>query len=325
MKRFLTALALLFTLTARAQVAMMTLNDIPGTMQVCVTNWGPYIDAKNAIFTNATFLVNGRGGRLATNNVINLTAADVGTLTDEQILMLSATNQVEQWITTNGTVLKIGSGNIMEYAAIDCNGGSVAVSGAGSTQCNGFYLPTPQDPLYAFTRSDGSFGIRLFTELQSAEIVRVSDDAIFYTSTNTAFPFGPFESFSGVGQLPVPQSRAVYGLQAGELIKTYPLPTDTPLYVEPWGVWTNVTGSVTLTNHNEAPIFLHGTGAVAVSWSGLRSPRPVYLVARGMESLSFLGAYGVSGATYQTNASNHFVFWSYGTNVLFNAVTATED
>jgi len=93
-----------------------------------------------------------------------------------------------------------------------------------------------------------------------------------------------------------------------------------------FAVWTNQTGSVTITNTNEVPIKLYGTGAVSVAFSGLRSPRPLYLVMRGPSAVTFpANTHFVGGGNWQTNMSNHFVVWSYGTNLFVNAVTASED
>lgn len=70
MKRIILTLSLMFALHAPAQVAMMTLNDVPGDMQVCVTNWGPYIaSATNTLSTNLTALANSFAQYAATNQV----------------------------------------------------------------------------------------------------------------------------------------------------------------------------------------------------------------------------------------------------------------
>jgi hypothetical protein len=92
-----------------------------------------------------------------------------------------------------------------------------------------------------------------------------------------------------------------------------------------WIGITNLAAAVTVTNNYERPIYLYATGTVAVSFSGLRTPMPIYLVVRGPSSLTIPGAYYVGGGTFQTNMSNHFVVWKYGTNLMVNAVTATED
>jgi hypothetical protein len=92
-----------------------------------------------------------------------------------------------------------------------------------------------------------------------------------------------------------------------------------------WIGRTNLTGIVTLTNSYERPQYLYATGAVTVAFAGLRAPQPVYLVVRGASSLAFAGAYVVGGGNWQTNMSNHFVVWAWGTNTLVNPVTATED
>ena len=92
-----------------------------------------------------------------------------------------------------------------------------------------------------------------------------------------------------------------------------------------WIGITNLAASVTVTNVNERPIFLYATGTVSVTFSGLRTPMPLYLVLRGPDSLTFPGAYYIGGGTWQTNMSNHFVVWKYGTNLFVNPVTASED
>ena len=92
-----------------------------------------------------------------------------------------------------------------------------------------------------------------------------------------------------------------------------------------WIGVTNLSASVTVTNVNERPIYLYATGTVSVAFSGLRTPMPLYLVLRGPDSLTFPGAYYIGGGTWQTNMSNHFVVWTYGTNLFVNPVTASED
>lgn len=102
--------------------------------------------------------------------------------------------------------------------------------------------------------------------------------------------------------------------------------TNAAVAVPAFSVWTNQTGSVTISNTNEAPVKLYGTGAVSVAFSGLRPPRPLYLVMRGPSSVSWpANTHFVGGGTWQTNMSNHFVVWSYGTNLFVNPVTASED
>jgi hypothetical protein len=92
-----------------------------------------------------------------------------------------------------------------------------------------------------------------------------------------------------------------------------------------WIGITNLAAAVTITNSYERPVYLYSTGTVAVAFAGLRTPMPLYLVLRGPSSLTFPGAYYVGGGTWQTNMSNHFVVWKYGTNLFVNPVTATED
>lgn len=93
-----------------------------------------------------------------------------------------------------------------------------------------------------------------------------------------------------------------------------------------WIVYSNVTESVTLTNRSERPLYLYATGNVSVAFSGLRDPSPVYFVARGPSSLTFpAGTHFVGGGYWQTNMSNHFIVWRYGTNLFCNPVTTSED
>jgi hypothetical protein len=92
-----------------------------------------------------------------------------------------------------------------------------------------------------------------------------------------------------------------------------------------WIGITNLAAAVTITNSFERPVYLYSTGTVAVAFSGLRTPMPLYLVLRGPDSLTFPGAYYVGGGSWQTNMSNHFVVWQYGTNLYVNPVTASED
>ena len=92
-----------------------------------------------------------------------------------------------------------------------------------------------------------------------------------------------------------------------------------------WIGITNLAASVTVTNSYERPVYLYATGTVSVTFSGLRTPMPLYLVMRGPDSLTMPGAYYVGGGTFQTNMSNHYIVWKYGTNLFINLITATED
>jgi len=92
-----------------------------------------------------------------------------------------------------------------------------------------------------------------------------------------------------------------------------------------WQTYTNLSGSVTITNVNERPVYAHATGAVSVAVQGLRPPMPVYLVVRSEKSVTFpTNTYFVGGATFQTNRANHFVVWSYGAELYVNPLTTTE-
>lgn len=100
---------------------------------------------------------------------------------------------------------------------------------------------------------------------------------------------------------------------------------ETALAAPEWIGITNLAAAVTITNSYERPVYLYATGTVSVAFSGLRTPMPLYLVLRGPDSLTFPGAYYIGGGTWQTNMSNHFVVWTYGTNLFVNPVTASED
>jgi hypothetical protein len=92
-----------------------------------------------------------------------------------------------------------------------------------------------------------------------------------------------------------------------------------------WMGITNLAASVTLTNDAERPVYLYSTGTVSLAFSGLRAPMPLYLIVRGPDSLTVPGAYYVGGGSFQTNMANHYIVWQWGTNLLVNPVTATED
>lgn len=92
-----------------------------------------------------------------------------------------------------------------------------------------------------------------------------------------------------------------------------------------WQGITNLASSITVSNSFERPVYLYATGEVSVAFAGLRTPNPLYLVLRGPDSVSFPGAYIVGGGTWQTNQSNHFLVWTYGTNTFLNAITTSED
>jgi len=95
--------------------------------------------------------------------------------------------------------------------------------------------------------------------------------------------------------------------------------------VEGWLTFTNLTGSVTLTNQYEAPIAISGTGAVSVAFSGLRVPYPLYFTAHGFTSMTApAGSYVVGGGSWQTNRVNHFIVWQYSTNLYLNPVITSE-
>jgi hypothetical protein len=95
--------------------------------------------------------------------------------------------------------------------------------------------------------------------------------------------------------------------------------------VEGWITYSNLTGSVTLTNQFEAPIAISGTGAVSVAFSGLRTPHPVYFTAHSFSSITFpAGTYLVGGGMWQTNRVNHFLVWQYSTNLYVNPLISTE-
>ena len=105
------------------------------------------------------------------------------------------------------------------------------------------------------------------------------------------------------------------------LIDSIPNLTAAPV----WNNLTNMSGSVTLTNALEAPIYLHATGAVSIAFSGLRTPLPVYLVVRSPASVSFpTNTYFVGGGSFQTNRANHYIIWDYASGLYVTPVTTTE-
>ncbi len=92
-----------------------------------------------------------------------------------------------------------------------------------------------------------------------------------------------------------------------------------------WIAQTNTALSITLTNDLERPQFLFATGAVSLAFSGLRPPQPIYLIVKGPSSVTFpAGTHFVGGASWQTNAANHFIVWQFGTNVFVNPTTTSE-
>lgn len=93
-----------------------------------------------------------------------------------------------------------------------------------------------------------------------------------------------------------------------------------------WIGVTNYAAACTVTNALERPQFLYATGDVSVAFAGLRPPQPFYFVLRGPSSVAFpAGTHFVGGGSWQTNMSNHFVVWQYGTNLFVNPVTTSED
>jgi hypothetical protein len=96
-------------------------------------------------------------------------------------------------------------------------------------------------------------------------------------------------------------------------------------YRAPFTAYTDLTGSITLTNNLEAPISISGTGSISVAFSGLVAPYPLYFTASGFSSLTFpAGSYLVGGGMWQTNRVNHFIVWQYSTNLYVNPLMSTE-
>lgn len=116
------------------------------------------------------------------------------------------------------------------------------------------------------------------------------------------------------------------GITAAQVGATAPADvTNIVRAVDGWLTYSNLTGSVTITNQFEAPIAILGTGAVSVVFSGLRAPRPLYFTAQGFTSLTFpAGSYLVGGGMWQTNRVNHFCVWQYSTNLFINPLVSTE-
>jgi hypothetical protein len=96
-------------------------------------------------------------------------------------------------------------------------------------------------------------------------------------------------------------------------------------YRAPFTTYTDLTGSITLTNNLEAPISIAGTGSISVAFSGLVVPYPVYFTAQGFSSITFpAGSYLVGGGMWQTNRVNHFIVWKHSTNLFINPLLSTE-
>jgi hypothetical protein len=96
-------------------------------------------------------------------------------------------------------------------------------------------------------------------------------------------------------------------------------------YRAPFATYTDLTGSITLTNNLEAPISISGTGSISVAFSGLVAPYPVYFTAQGFSSITFpAGSYLVGGGMWQTNRVNHFIVWQHSTNLFINPLLSTE-
>lgn len=106
---------------------------------------------------------------------------------------------------------------------------------------------------------------------------------------------------------------------------TLPSVTGASTNAPAWIAQTNATLSITLTNNLERPQFLFATGAVSLAFSGLRPPQPIYLIVKGPSSVTFpAGAHFVGGASWQTNAANHFIVWQWNTNLFINPTTTSE-
>ncbi len=90
-----------------------------------------------------------------------------------------------------------------------------------------------------------------------------------------------------------------------------------------WVLVTNAVGAVTITNDLERPVTLYATGDVAVAFSALRPPLPMWLeaYAEGTSTVSFADAYAVGGFAWQTNRVNIFAVWASGTNTFVTPVT----
>ena len=122
-----------------------------------------------------------------------------------------------------------------------------------------------------------------------------------------------------------PPSSIATALQPAD-ISGFVTSSQIPQYTaQNWLAYSNLTGSVTVTNAYEAPVALVGTGSVSVAFSGLRIPYPVYVTAQGFTSLVFpANTYLVGGGSWQTNRVNHFIVWQYSTHLYVNPVITTE-
>lgn len=102
--------------------------------------------------------------------------------------------------------------------------------------------------------------------------------------------------------------------------------TNLDLYSD-WQTFADVTGSFALTNFADRPIQCTGTGSVTLTFSGLKSPTPVYLMLGGFSSVSWpSNTYAVGGwGAWQTNRMNHFAVWTVGNEIFVNAITTSEE
>lgn len=130
----------------------------------------------------------------------------------------------------------------------------------------------------------------------------------------------------------------VSSVVAGEIVNTifqhnYDLDAHRPILDERYAplipataVYTNVTGSTTITNGNAQRVRLFGTGVVSLAFSGLNQLDSLRLVINGPSSVTWpTNAYAVGGYGYQTNRSNHYIVEPAGSELLIYPLTTTAD
>jgi hypothetical protein len=236
--------------------------------------------------------------------------------------------------------------NGMAYLAVLTNTTSVYVTETSGEGYNGPAVGTVFGP--AVLNGDRP-GCWTFGYADNYEVWRNDDYDLYAAATWTV---EGENYFSGTGRLPVTATPATSGTIGALTLDWLPStnyyrivdeptvislaeairdahnedPTAHPTLAPAAPTWqglTNYTSSVTVTNLYERPVYLYATGTVSVAFSGLRSPAPLYLVLRGPSAVTFPGAHVVGGGSWQTNAANHFIVWSYGTNLFLNPVTAS--
>ena len=292
MKQLSIVLCLLFAGHATAQVAMMDLNDVPGDMPVCVTNWGPYVVANSAGLASH---IN------RTDNPHVTTAEQIGALTAEADPLA-------------GPRLQLIESETNRWAAA-WSWGDHALAG---------YLPSSS----WLTWLDTNTYVRAETWSSADMSAWTGGDGQTWAAGISAGVAGSLiydhANVPDLHLLAGDRSRidsAVSAADAADIAAA--AVTNAPV----WIVYTNIASSVTVTNDSERPVRIYGASSSStglVSFAALRDPLPVYFEVSGFAAVSFPGAYPIGGGSWQTNMVNLFIAFRSGTNTFVTPITARE-